>query len=185
MSSKLGSLRALSHGDARRGRTLLPDPARGLQRLDARGAHRDAPWEGSEPDPAQRPRPDRTDAGHRPRTGDTQLALSVVEFDAEACEGCSLRVQSQRPTPGTGRTISIAEGQVLQQRLRRRMKTGRGRERLRERVAIEHSLAHNSQRQGNPARYRGTRENQYDLRRAATIQNLERTQRRIDERKAA
>lgn len=110
---------------------------------------------------------------------------SVVEFDAEACDGCSLRVQCTTAAPGTGRTVSIAEDEVLQQRLRRRMKTGRGRERLRERVAIEHSLAHISQRQGNHARYRGTRKNQYDLRRAATIQNLERIQRRIDERKAA
>lgn len=110
---------------------------------------------------------------------------SVVEFDANACDICTLRVECTTAAPGKGRTISIAEDEVLQQRLRRRMKTARGRERLRERVAIEHSLAHISQRQGNHARYRGTRKNQFDLRRAATIQNLERIQLRLDERKVA
>lgn len=110
---------------------------------------------------------------------------SVVEFDPEACDRCSLRAQCTTAASGSGRTINIAEDEVLQQRLRRRMKTGAGRERLRERVAIEHSLAHISQRQGNHARYRGIRKNQYDLRRAATIQNLERIQRRLEERKAA
>jgi len=42
-------------------------------------------------------------------------------------------------------------------------------------------LAHISQRQGNRARYRGVRKNQYDLRRAAIIQNLERIQHRLEE----
>jgi hypothetical protein len=110
---------------------------------------------------------------------------SVVEFDADACDQCTLRAECTTAAPGKGRTVSIADDEVLQQRLRRRMKTARGRERLRERVAIEHSLAHISQRQGNHARYRGTRKNQFDLRRAASIQNLERIQLRLDERKAA
>lgn len=110
---------------------------------------------------------------------------AVVQFDPDACDSCSLRFQCTTAAPGSGRTINIAEDEVLQQRLRRRMKTGIGRERLRERVAIEHSLAHISQRQGNRARYRGIRKNQYDLRRASTIQNLERIQRRLEERRAA
>jgi hypothetical protein len=44
---------------------------------------------------------------------------------------------------------------------------------LRERVVVEHSLAHISQRQGRRARYHGTRANRFDLRRACAIQNLE------------
>ncbi len=108
----------------------------------------------------------------------------TVEFDAAGCDGCSLRIQCTTAAPGKGRTVSIAEDEVLQQRLRQRMRTSRGRERLRERVAIEHSLAHISQRQGNHARYRGARKNQYDLRRAATVQNLERIQRTIEEKAA-
>lgn len=109
----------------------------------------------------------------------------TVEFPASACDGCSLRPQCTTVAPGKGRTISIADDEVLQQRLRQRIKTTGGRARLRERVAIEHSLAHISQRQGNHARYRGTRKNQYDLRRAATIQNLEIIQRSLDKQEAA
>jgi len=56
--------------------------------------------------------------------------------------------------------------------------TKRGRQRFRERVPVEHRLAHIGQRQGRKARYRGTRKNLFDLRRAATIQNLETTQRK-------
>jgi hypothetical protein len=44
---------------------------------------------------------------------------------------------------------------------------------LRKRVAVEHSLAHLSRRQGRRARYRGTRKNLFDVRRAAAVQNLE------------
>ncbi len=111
---------------------------------------------------------------------------SVAKFEPEACDHCSLRSQCTDAALGRGRTVNIGEDEVLQQRLRRRMATRRGRERLRERVAIEHNLARISQRQGNRARYRGARKNQYDLRRAATIQNLERIQRQlVKERKAA
>ena len=44
-------------------------------------------------------------------------------------------------------------------------------------VDVEHGLAHISQRQGNQARYNGTRKNTYHLRIAAAVQNLERAQR--------
>ena len=111
---------------------------------------------------------------------------AVVAFDPQACDGCSLRSQCTEAALGRGRTVNIAEDEILQQRLRRRMATRQGRQRLRERVAIEHRLAHISQRQGHRARYRGVRKNEYDLRRAATIQNLERIQRRLeDQGKAA
>ena len=81
--------------------------------------------------------------------------------------------------PEHGRTISIAADERLQHRLRKLIATRRGRERLRERTEIEHRLAHLSQRQGNRARYLGTRKNVFDLRRAAAIQNLETTQRNL------
>jgi IS5 family transposase len=110
---------------------------------------------------------------------------AVAAFDPEACAACDLRPQCTNATPGNGRTVNIAEDEVLQQRLRKRMSTPRGRRQLRQRVSIEHSLAHISQRQGNRARYRGVRKNQYDLRRAAIIQNLERIQSRLEEKKAA
>lgn len=110
---------------------------------------------------------------------------SVAAFDPDACDRCDLRAQCTEAARGTGRSVNITDDEVLQQRLRRRMATAQGRAHLRERVAIEHTLAHLSQRQGHRARYLGTRKNLYDVRRAAAIQNLERIQLRLSERKAA
>lgn len=96
-----------------------------------------------------------------------------VQFDASACDHCSLRAQCTSASLGTGRTVTIADNERLQQRLRKLVSSPRGRQRLRERVPVEHSLAHIVRRQGRRARYRGTRKNLFDLRRAATVQNLE------------
>ncbi len=98
---------------------------------------------------------------------------SVVEFDPEACDHCELRPHCTLAMSGRGRTVTINYNEKLQQRLRKRIATRNGRAKLRERVAIEHKLAHIGQRQGRRARYFSTRANLYDLRRAATIQNLE------------
>jgi hypothetical protein len=103
-----------------------------------------------------------------------------VEFDADACARCSLRAQCTTAAPGNGRSITIADDELLQQRLRKLIATRRGRERLRERVAVEHSLAHLGRRQGRRARYRGTRKNLLDVRRTAAVQNLETIGRRIE-----
>lgn len=97
----------------------------------------------------------------------------VVEFDPEVCGPCPLRSRCTLSASGRGRTVSIAEDEQLQQRLRKLQASPSGRERLRERVAVEHSLAHLSARQGPRARYRGLRKNLFDLRRSAAIQNLE------------
>ena len=61
----------------------------------------------------------------------------------------------------------------LQHRLRKLVSTSQGRQRLRERIAVEHRLAHLGRRQGHRARYCGTRKNLFDLRRTAAVQNLE------------
>jgi hypothetical protein len=45
----------------------------------------------------------------------------------------------------------------LQQRLRKQIATKKGRARLRQRVGIEHNLAHLVRRQGRRARYLGVR----------------------------
>jgi hypothetical protein len=110
---------------------------------------------------------------------------AVAAFEPQACDACPLRPKCTNAALGSGRTVNIAEDEVLQQRLRKRIATPQGRRQLRQRVAIEHGLAHISQRQGNRARYRGVRKNQYDLRRAATIQNLERIQRRLEDKEKA
>ncbi len=74
--------------------------------------------------------------------------------------------------------MNIAEDERLQQRLRKHLATPRGRARLRERVGVEHRLAHLMRRQGRRARYCGVRKNLFDLRRASAIQNLEAIQRK-------
>jgi hypothetical protein len=68
---------------------------------------------------------------------------------------------------------------LLQHKLRKLISTPSGRERLRQRVAVEHRLAHLGRRQGRHARYRGTRKNLFDVRRAAAVLNLEAIDRRI------
>jgi hypothetical protein len=105
---------------------------------------------------------------------------TVVEFDAKQCDTCPLRAQCTTAAPGHGRTVSIAEDEALQHRLRKQMKSPSGRVRLRERVGVEHRLAHLARRQGPRARYRGVRKNTFDLRRAASIQNLESWQRHLE-----
>jgi len=99
-----------------------------------------------------------------------------VQFDPEACGACPLRTQCTYSASG-GRTVQIAEDERRQHRLRKLAATPSGRRRLRARTAIEHKLARIAARKGPKARYRGTRSNLFDLRRSATIQNLEEIQR--------
>lgn len=101
----------------------------------------------------------------------------AVQFDQEQCGACRIRDKCTHSASG-GRTVQIADDERRQQRLRRLIAKPSGRERFRERVAIEHRLAHIAARKGPKARYRGTRNNLFDLRRAATIQNLETIQRK-------
>jgi hypothetical protein len=102
---------------------------------------------------------------------------STVEFDPEACGACPQRAKCTTAASGRGRTVSIAEDEALQKRFRRLQQSGPGRKRLRERVQVEHALAHIAARKGDRARYIGVRKNLFDLRRAAAIQNLEAAQR--------
>jgi IS5 family transposase len=102
-----------------------------------------------------------------------------VEFSPPLCARCRLRTKCTTASAGSGRTVTIADDELLQHRLRKLMSTAKGRERIRERVAVEHRLAHLGRRQGRRARYRGVRKNLFDVRRAATVQNLEIIDRRI------
>jgi len=101
----------------------------------------------------------------------------IVKFDAETCGACQKRSKCTAAKQGKGRTVRIAADEKLQKRLHKKSATPRGRAQLRKRVTVEHKLAHVSQRQGKRARFRGTRKNLFDLRRAAAIQNLETIQR--------
>lgn len=94
----------------------------------------------------------------------------VVHFPSSTCQVCPLR---QRCTSSKrGRSVSIHPDEQLLEELRRRQLTPTGRQKLRERAAVEHSLAHIGQWQGDRARYIGTRKNQFDLRRSAVVHNL-------------
>ena len=106
---------------------------------------------------------------------------SVVKFPNDQCAECPLRPNCTNRKNAAGRMVRIGEDEPRQQRLRKRIATPDGRRDLRERVDVEHGLAHLSQRQGNHARYRGVRKNLFDVRRASAIQNLETVQRSLRE----
>ena len=97
----------------------------------------------------------------------------VVHFDPEACGACPLREQCTHAASGRGRTVTMGDNEALQKKLRKLQSTRPGRQKLRERVPVEHHLARLGNRQGPRARYFGTRKNVFDLRRQAALQNLE------------
>ena len=84
----------------------------------------------------------------------------------------SVRRSAQCTTSTNGRSVSIHPDEALLIELRERQQTPQGRVQLRERVAVEHTLAHIGRWQGRRARYRGTRKNLFDLRRSAVVHNL-------------
>jgi hypothetical protein len=93
----------------------------------------------------------------------------VVHFPAAVCAACPFQVRCTRSAQG--RSVAIhPDAQLLQER--REQQNPVGRAKLRERVAVEHALAHVGHWQGRRARYRGLRKNLFDGRRAAVIHNL-------------
>ena len=94
----------------------------------------------------------------------------TVRFPKTACAACPLRQRCT--TSSNGRSVAIHPDEELLAELRERQATPAGRARLRERVSVEHALAHIGHWQGRRARYRGTRKNLFDLRRAAIVSNL-------------
>jgi hypothetical protein len=94
----------------------------------------------------------------------------VVKFPAAACASCVLR--DRCTTSATGRRVSMHPDKTLLQELRERQQMPQGRAQLRERVAVEHALAHVGRWQGRRARYCGVWKNVFDLRRCAAVHNL-------------
>ena len=94
----------------------------------------------------------------------------AVKFPASTWAGCAL-CERCTTSPG-GRSVSIHPDEALWAELRERQQTPQGRAKLRERVAVEHALAHIGHWQGRRARYRGVRKNVFDLRRCAVVHNL-------------
>jgi IS5 family transposase len=94
----------------------------------------------------------------------------TVHFPTEVCAACPLR---ERCTSSPhGRRVSIHPDEALLGELRKLQLTATGRAKLRERVAVAHTLAHLGYWQGRRARYRGDRKNLFDLRRCAVVHNL-------------
>jgi len=94
----------------------------------------------------------------------------TIRFPKKDCQSCPLKQKCT--TSKTGRSVSIHPDEPLLQELRQRQLTSRGRKELRQRVTVEHSLAHLSRWQGRQARYKGLRPNLFDLRRVAVVHNL-------------
>jgi transposase len=94
----------------------------------------------------------------------------TVRFPAPTCTTCPLR--DRCTTSANGRSVAIHPDERLLAELRQRQATPDGRAKLRERVAVEHALAHVGRWQGRRARYRGARNNLFDLRRCALVHNL-------------
>ena len=102
-----------------------------------------------------------------------------VHFATPTCRECPLRGRCQKADAKEGRTISISPHEALLQHLTAQSKTAAGRRRLRERVPVEHSLAHQRNRQGRFARYRGVAKNDFDAQRIAAVNNLQVIDRRL------
>jgi IS5 family transposase len=93
-----------------------------------------------------------------------------VQFPAQVCAACPLRTQCTTST--RGRSVQIHPDERLLAELRAAQRTPQGRARLRQRVKVEHTLAHVGRWQGRRARYVGQRKNLFDLRRVAVVHNL-------------
>jgi transposase len=94
----------------------------------------------------------------------------TVRFPKNTCAACPLRARCTASS--NGRSVAIHPDEALLAELRQRQHTPDGRAKLRERVQVEHALAHLGRWQGRRARYLGTRKNLFDLRRVAVVHNL-------------
>ena len=94
----------------------------------------------------------------------------TVRFPKGTCAACPLRARCT--TSSNGRSVAVHPDEALLAELRQRQQTPEGRAKLRERVQVEHALAHIGHWQGRRARYLGTRKNLFDLRRIAVVHNL-------------
>jgi hypothetical protein len=95
----------------------------------------------------------------------------TANFDGKTCSECELRTQCTK-APSRGRSVTIAEDEPLQHKLRELQQSPQGRQQLRQRVVVEHRQAHLVRRQTDRARYLGVRKNLYDVRRCSAVENL-------------
>lgn len=93
----------------------------------------------------------------------------VTWFPASTCAACERRAECTNSPHG--RSVRLHPDEDFHQRLRAAAKTPQGRQRARERVAVEHALARVGQIQGRRARFHGLEKNRFDLDRAAIVNN--------------
>ncbi len=108
-----------------------------------------------------------------------------AHFPTATCGACPQRVACQKPGAVEGRTISVGPNERLLQHLAKSPRTAAGRARLRERVGVEHTAAHQVRRRGRRARYRGVAKNDFDACRIAAVTNLLAIDRRVRVAEAA
>ena len=94
----------------------------------------------------------------------------VLHFPKETSSCCPL--QEHCTSSAKGRSVSIHPDEALLVQLRQGQQTPEGRSKLRERVAVEQTLAHVGRWQGRRARYRGLRKTLFDLPRCALVHHL-------------
>lgn len=86
------------------------------------------------------------------------------------CQGCALRALCT--TSVSGRTLTVSEHEALIQKARAFESSPSGRQRLRERVVVEHCLARLGQLGIGQARYFGRLKTKFQLGMAATVANF-------------
>lgn len=109
----------------------------------------------------------RCPSGHLAVIQETQ-----ARFATTTCTSCPLREKCQPPKVGQGRMIAVHPQEAFFQEARAAQATPRGRARLRERTAVEHTVAHLRNREGRFARYRGVAKNDFDVQRIEAVNNL-------------
>jgi hypothetical protein len=109
-------------------------------------------------------------------TADISPHSLIARFPAGTCSTCDKRTLCTN-AKNKGRTVTIHPQEALLVKLRTNVKTDEGRASLRRRTSVEHSLARLGRIQGPRARYKGTRKNTLDVRRCATVDNLQTLQR--------
>ena len=122
----------------------------------------------------------RIDVRRRRVTCPNGIAVTAVPsgkatFPVEECGRCKLK---QACTTAPYRSVALHPMEGMLVKLRRRNATRKGRAELRQRVGVEHRLAHIGATQGDTARYFGARKNELDLNRSAAIVNLQEVARR-------
>lgn len=100
----------------------------------------------------------------------TARPSGTAYFSVDHCRPCELK---QRCTKAAHRSVTLHRQEDLLIQLRKNTKSPSGRAELRKRVAVEHRLARVGAIQGNRARYKGARKNEFDLNRAASVANLQ------------